>query len=350
MFKIGLDLGYGYTKGVNDNNKEILFPSIISMDMGFSPLDSSADIFKEHKEFNIRTVQENLKISISNGIDRREFLVGESARNESNSSNLLDNNKINSIETKVLLAASSVLLFPNDKVPVNLITGLPINQIRSQKQEFKDMFMKYKAVVSLPEYNIEKLIKFDKVDILPQGTGAVYASIWNDIKKYTIPNTYILFIDWGYKTIDYIVFAINSNGVPKLAGNFSGSLNNGMFQIGNDANMAFQSKTGQMLEVGFLNQLVSDGKTWFDGYWVDISKELKLIEEDRARKVKAALKSKLADIIDKIAVTFIGGGGGITMLPYLKDFSISTQLVNDAQMGNAKGYRLIADIRDKMQE
>lgn len=30
MFKIGLDLGYGYVKGVNEAGKGIVFPSLVS--------------------------------------------------------------------------------------------------------------------------------------------------------------------------------------------------------------------------------------------------------------------------------------------------------------------------------
>ena len=354
MFKVSIDLGYGYVKGVNSSNKKVLFPSIISKNIiNDAPLDSLKGVFDENKKAKtIQDMEENLKISIANPANKTsfKFKVGKAAQLMSNASYLLDNNKIKSIETNVLLAASSVLLFPEEEVPIYLITGLPISQYKIQKEEFKNMLLRYKCIVSIPKCDVTKVIKFQKVDIIPQGVGAVYNSVWKSIKEYTIPNTYIVYIDWGYKTIDYVVFAITGDGMPKVQPQYSGSLNNGMYQIGLDANKIFEQKTGSLLEIADLNRLVSEGKIWYNGGFVAVTDELAEIKKERARKVAATIRSNWADIIPKISTTFIGGGGGITMYEFLKDFFINSKLVSEAQMGNALGNLLIANIKEKMEE
>lgn len=354
MFKVSIDLGYGYVKGVNSNNEKVLFPSIISKNLiDDSSLDSLKGIFeKDKKTRSIEDMEKELEISVANVANGTSFgfKVGKAAQLKSNASYLLDDNKINSVETKILLAASSVLLFPEEEIPIYLITGLPISQYKFQKEAFKKMLLHYKCIVSIPKSSITRVIKFKKVDIIPQGVGAVYNSVWKDIKTYTIPNTYIVYVDWGYKTIDYVVFAITGNGMPKVQPQYSGSLNNGMYQIGLDANKIFEQKTGALLEIADLNRLVSNGKIWYNGGFVEITKELEEIKKERARKVAATIRADWADILPKISTTFIGGGGGVTMYEFLKDFFINSKLVSEAQMGNSLGNLLIANIKEKMEK
>lgn len=176
MFKIGLDLSYGYVKGINEKGKRVIFPSLVSI----AHDRSLSKLFQ-----NSSNIMDNLHVSISDGKDRQEYFVGELARNESRYATfVLDEDKINHPYTRVLLATATALLMPEDNSPVHMVTGLPLEQYKHKKDEFLEMLKNFKAIVSINKVDKSWVVKIDRVTLFPQAAGAVYCSIWDDISKF----------------------------------------------------------------------------------------------------------------------------------------------------------------------
>ena len=169
MFKIGLDLGYGYIKGVNESGREVLFPSLVcdGYDRQLSGLFGGG----------FQSINDNLHFVVSDETNH-EIFVGDLARREGgNISFAFDENKINHPDTKGLLAAASYLLFPDGHIPVHLVTGLPFEQYVHYKNEFSQMLGKFNVTIRHKNTIESKRINFAKTTIFPQAAGAFYLSL-----------------------------------------------------------------------------------------------------------------------------------------------------------------------------
>lgn len=336
MYKIGLDLGYGYVKGVNEDGKGVIFPSLV----GNAYDRNLAGLFGT--DYNKRL--DNLHLVLT-GREKEEFFVGELARRESrNVSYAFDENKINHPNTAALLAASCLLLFPKNDMPVHLVTGLPLEQYTHKKEEFKEMLLDFKRIAGFKDSEEIKAIKFNKVTIFPQAAGAVYYAILDELKRFMINSSYIGLIDIGFKTTDYIVFMTEDKLV--LREDMSGTINVGMSNLHNAADKLFTQKTGGKLDIPELMRIVQKGRIFFKGSNVDILKELSLIMEDISRVVKDRLKAVWGSKLDFFNTVFFAGGGGKDMYPYLSDIHPNSALINNAQFANAQGFLKVAKVAE----
>ncbi|HHW01701.1 MAG TPA: ParM/StbA family protein [Thermoanaerobacterales bacterium] len=337
MFKIGLDLGYGYVKGVNETGKGIVFPSLVSAAYD-RPLST---LFGGQKENPIN----NMHLVITNG-EKEEYFVGELARREGhNVSYAFDEDKINHPSTKALLAAASMILFPEEDVPVHLVTGLPLEQFVKQKAEFEDMLKNFKVIVSFKGDQKVKIIKFARVTIFPQAAGAVYGAILDNIQKYLIQGSYIGLIDIGFKTTDFITFIAEDKLV--LREDLSGTINLGMAAVNNAADKLFTQKTGSKLDIPELMRLINTGKIFYKGKELDFSQELATVKAEISRVIKDRIKSAWGSKIDYFNVVFLAGGGAKELQSGLSDIYEKTILVEDPQFANAKGFLKVASIEER---
>ena len=337
MFKIGLDLGYGYVKGINEAGRRIVFPSLVSAAYD-RPLSV---LFGGQKENPIN----NMHLVITNG-DKEEYFIGELARREGrNVSYAFDEDKINHPSTKALLAAASMLLFSEEDTPVHLVTGLPLEQFVKQKTEFENMLKNFKIIVSFKGDQKVKIIKFTRVTIFPQAAGAVYGAILDDIQKYFIPGSYIGLIDIGFKTTDFITFITEDKLV--LREDLSGTINIGMAAINSAADKLFTQKTGSKLDIPELMRLISAGKIFYKGRELDFSRELSAVKMEIAQVIKDRIKVAWGSKIDFFNTVFLAGGGAKELQIGLSDTYEKTVLVKDPQFANARGFLKVAAIEEK---
>jgi len=337
MFKIGLDLGYGFVKGVNEAGKGIVFPSLVSAAYD-RPLSA---LFGGQKE----NIINNMHIILTNG-QKEEYFVGELARREGrNVSYAFDEDKIDHPSTRALLAAASMILFPEEDVPVHLVTGLPLEQFVKQREEFEDMLKNFKIIASFKEDQKVKVIKFARVTIFPQAAGAVYGAILDNIQKYLIPGSYIGLIDVGFKTTDFIVFISEDKLV--LREDLSGTINIGMAALNNAADKLFTQKTGSKLDIPELMRLINTGKIFYKGRELDFSQELATVKAEISRVIKDRIKSAWGSKMDFFNTVFLAGGGAKELQTGLSDIYEKTILVEDPQFANARGFLKVAAMSDK---
>ena len=341
MFKIGLDLGYGYVKGISEDQKSVLFPSLV----GNAYERNLAGLFGG----NSSELTDNIHLSVldSDG-QKKEYFIGELARREGkNISFAFDNNKITHPNTKALLVAATALLTPKEDVPVHIVSGLPLEQYIHQKNSFQEMIKKIKMIVEFKGYNRIKVVKFEKVTIFPQAAGAVYAAIWDQLEKYLIRGSFLGLIDIGQKTTDYIVFYVDTNGKLVLREDLSGTIDFGMANLNNAADKLFTQKTGAKLDIPELMQLVKENQIFYKGEMVNLEKELEMVKAELARTIKDRIKLAWGNKMDFFNSVFLAGGGAKTLYTYMKDIYSNTILVKQAQMANAEGFLKVAKMAEK---
>lgn len=337
MFKIGLDLGYGYVKGVNEAGKVAVFPSLVG--------NAYERPLKSLFEYNQEKVMDNMHLVLMNG-EKLEFFIGELARRESrNVSYAFDQNKINHPNTRALLAAASILLFPAEDLPVHLVTGLPLEEYIHKKDEFKEMLKGYKVLACFKGDERVKVVKFDKITIFPQAAGAVYYAIWGDLQNYLIKGSYLGLIDIGFKTTDFIVFLVDNRLV--LREDLSGTIDVGISSLYNMADKLFTQKTGGKLDVPELIRLICDNRIFFRGRELDFSKELKAKKAEIAQVIKDRLKAVWGNKLDFFNTVFLAGGGAKDLQEFLMDVYENTVVVKDPQLANAKGFLKVAELEEK---
>lgn len=332
---IGLDLGYGYVKGVNDKGKRILFPSIVSI--GFDRLLSG--IFNSNEN-----IVDNMYVKIADDGGEKSYYIGELAKREGFSDAFtLNIDKHNQEETKALLAAATALLMSEDNNIINIATGLPLEQYQTYKKQFQEEIEGYKAIVSFPEYNLTRIVKFDKVIIFPQAAGAVYHALMDNINKYMIKNSYIVLVDIGFKTTDYVTFLIDNR--LRFLPDFSGTIDTGISKIFTTLGKLYTQKTGANANTESLMEILKDNSIYFRGQYISFEKELHILKNELARLVKKGILDKLKDEYEKISTMFIAGGGGKDLYPFFKDAHANVELVKDAQFANAFGFLKVCQMQ-----
>ncbi|ERM92517.1 StbA family protein [Caldanaerobacter subterraneus subsp. yonseiensis KB-1] len=336
MFKIGLDVGYGYVKGVNEKGKEIIFPSLV----GNAYERVLAGLFGVD---NKKT--DNMHVVIVNG-KKEEYFVGELARREGkNVSYVFDEDKINHPNTRALITASCLLLFPEEEVPVHVVTGLPLEQYVHKKEEFKNMLKNFKVMAYFKGDERVKTIKFERITIFPQAAGAVYYAVLDDVQKYLIKGSYIGLIDIGFKTTDFIVFMVEDKLI--LREDMSGTMEVGMSALNNEVDKMFTQKTGSKIDLSELIRLISDGRIFYKGRELNFTREIDEVRNEIARVIKDKIKLIWGSKLDFFNTVFLAGGGARELLLYMKDIYENTLLVKNAQFANAKGFLKVAELEEK---
>jgi len=338
FFKFGLDLGYGYIKGVNEKRERIVFPSLVCD----AYERSLAGLFDSNKE----RLSENMHLVMSSHEGEKEYFIGDLARREGrNLSVAFDEDKINHPNTKAMLLASSLLLLPRDHVPVHIVTGLPLEQYVHKKEEFKNMLKAFKATAYFKGEDIKKTITFDKVTIFPQAAGAVYSSIMDNLVDYLVQGSYLGLIDIGFRTTDIISFMIEDTLI--LREDLSFTLDFGMSNLNGAADKIFTQKTGSKLDLAELIRLVSAGKIFFKGKELDFTNELNACKEELARVIKDRVKSVWGNKLDFYNTVFLAGGGAKELCEKLTDIHSNTVLTKDARFANANGFLKVAELEER---
>ncbi|ABY92040.1 ParM/StbA family protein [Thermoanaerobacter brockii subsp. lactiethylicus] len=336
MFKVGLDLGYGYVKGINEKGKEVLFPSLVGN--AYERVLSGLFGTDNNKADNMHVVIVNE--------NKEEYFVGELARREGkNVSYAFDEDKIYHPNTRALLTASCLLLLPEEEVPVHIVTGLPLEQYIHKKEEFKNMLKNFKVMAYFKGDEKVKTIKFEKVTIFPQAAGAVYHAVMADIQKYLVKGSYIGLIDIGFKTTDYIVFMVEDKLI--LREDMSGTVEVGMSALNNTVDKIFTQRTGSKIDVSELIRLISDGKIFYKGRELDFTKEIDAVRSEIARVMKDKIKLIWGSKLDFFNTVFLAGGGAKELVEYMKDFYEKIVLVKNAQFANARGFLKVAELEEK---
>lgn len=335
---IGIDIGYGYTKVVTENNNKAVFPSLVTR-------GHDRQLAAAWSQGN-KDLLENLHIKIIEPTGYKEYFVGKLAEKQLSSSFILDDNKLNLDETHVLLATGLTLFLPEGKHQVKVATGLPLEQYVHQKEQFESLLKTFSAEVFYVDFAQKKYIEISDFLVFPQAAGAIYYVMMSDPQKYMIENSYVGLIDIGFKTTDFVAFSVNDTF--SLEEELSGTVDIGMSDMLVAADRLYTERTGgSKLATSDLLALVRKGKIFYQSQYLDITRELADVREYIARTIQNKVKGVWAEKFNLFSTIFVSGGGGIDLFTYFKAFHPRVTLVEDAQMANAKGFLKVAMSRLK---
>lgn len=338
MYKIAVDLGYGFTKGVNQDGDKIIIPSIVGPGRDRSMADILGGSVKG---------LDNLYVLI-NG---EEYYVGELAEEESlGASRTLDSDKIKHPNTRVLLATAAALLLRGEcRDGIHLITGLPYADFALQRKEFKEYIKSFQAEVKFfggPLKDKSRKIQFKKVTEFPQAAGAIYSLLDNSMARAIARSgKMISVVDIGYKTTDFVTFQGSESF--KTRTDLSDTLNVGMNEMHRLITHAFKKKTGKRIDPMMVDELINNKVISFGGREIDFSAEIDMAYRAIARSIMDSVRQIWGDMSDFIEVVFITGGGAIALKKHLHQLHHHLQVAPDAQFANARGFLAVAEAAER---
>ncbi len=327
MAIIGLDIGFGFTKGTNGRDS-LVFKSIFG---------DASDIQYREQMLGTPTIEEHLHVSI----DGQEYFVGELAERQSNvRSFTLDQNQFISDFSKVMaLTAISNLAERNE--PVRVVTGLPISYYRRHRKELKER-LKGRYPVMLTDHtgqNLETMVNISHVRVIPQPFGSLFNLMLNEsgeVKDKRFVQEKIGVIDIGFRTSDYTVA-----DKTRYSERGSRTTESGISKAFALIAAKLREATGVNVELYRLYDAVSRGSIKIKGKTID----LKPLTEQAFSRLATSIASEVERLwmddwdIDILVVT---GGGGAVLAPYLEPLLqgevMGVQSSEDARLNNVRGY------------
>ncbi|MFY9175123.1 MAG: ParM/StbA family protein [Peptococcia bacterium] len=330
--QIGIDLGYGYVK-VYDGSKEVVFPSTVGVgtDLRFNSLLMS---FKK--------VTDNLVITV----DNKRYFVGDLAVRQSPIvSRSMGRNRVEDINSKVLLLAGLALFVENGEQKFNVVNGLPVDYYQQYKDDWA-LLMQGTHAIKFGTGSSEKpmLITIDKLQLIPQPFGTLYDRRLDNegnLLENELANLKVGIVDIGYKTSD---FALASD--LEFVGKQSASSDIAMSTAHNLITQRIQDKFKLEKESYEMDKIIESGLVRVNGVPQDISEFKREAFSTLADKVA----TEVNNLWDKreIDVILLTGGGGKAIAEYFLPKFPQAVLVNESQTANVRGYLKLANALFRM--
>ena len=342
MFKIAIDLGYGYVKGINENGKTVLIRTAIGTggNRQLTTVFGGSEKSREH-------------IVISQNETERQYFIGNLARKEARDcSSPFEKNKIDNPSTKVLLAAAFAVLMEDNNGPVHLITGPPLLDAVDQMDSYKNVLTDYHSVLRFVGEEKNYDIKFDRVSVFPQGAAVAYHLLRKQPELAMLGKTFVI-IDLGYKTTEIYMFEIVRGNKIMPISTFSILFELGMNLMEKVVDEAFFQKTSSKLIPSTVDLVLNENPVLIhQGKEVNLSDVKNAAKEELVRKIISGITQVLGEqigFIDKIIFA-----GGVMQDQYIVNL-IKTSLksnfliVEDSQFANARGMLEVASTLEEME-
>ncbi|QQE79561.1 ParM/StbA family protein [Alicyclobacillus sp. SO9] len=344
MAVLGIDLGYGFTKGVVTGSEEkFLCQSLIG-----SSLERvlSGGLFGTNHP-------DDIQVDIERGGTSDSYFIGELARRESTDvTYTMDENKIDHPLTQVLLCAASAVLWPGkDAGPVHLVTGLPMSHYKTQKAKLEENLRKLDAKVRIPGKNTGWVpVKFDRVTVFMQGYGAAYAAVLDENgkprdKEVLQSGGLVVVIESGHKTTDVVTFETKPKFRP--VDHLSFSLNLGGDNLAQTMLRVFQEKAGAQCPASVQDQWTYEGQLWYDGKEVNAKRELDQARERLGQTIMDRIRARFGDNAGRVSTVFLAGRNAPLVEQPCKSTWNNVRVVDNPQFANAEGYRIVGEMLER---
>lgn len=326
--RISVDIGFGFTKAVDEEGKEVSFPSVVGRK------------FESTLGGALGGVQDDYEITI---IDENEgklsYYVGDAAMS-AGGQRTWEENAAKNRNLIVLVSTAISLLLKDKKDQVDLAVGLPMSYFNTQRKAIRDALNNLK--VSTVIGNLESEISVKSVFVFPQSAGVYYSALHEvdgTIKNIDLINKAVGIIDVGYRTADILYMARAKKGLMPRE-DLSGSHDLGM----NEAHKEIQNEVSKIIKGSADLLKVEKALLWFGGDFEHrgITYNLRQIQdrayEAHAHAITAWVKQRWSNEINDLSAIIIGGGGGDSLYPYFKEGFSNTMKVDKPEFANARGY------------
>ncbi|NYE57164.1 ParM/StbA family protein [Carboxydothermus ferrireducens] len=321
--KFGVDIGYGYTKAVSENEK-LAFPSVIADKNG-----QEIDVFSVQLDYEV-------EIKYPDGKVERK-LVGESATRYLTAVSVMTREKPAEIHDLLLYTAIYLLGGGGNLQDgqVEVCVGLPLAFYKSQKAELKARLERSNAFVRVGSGE-QRYISIAKATVIPQGAGVIFAN------TDTIPDDGLCaVIDVGTYTTDFLLFEMQKGrAIPLL--DACGSVEAGISFIHRMLMTEFQNQTGEPLPaemVQYVINLIESGKpVIYGGKAVNLMPAYQKAKENTAIAISQKVLNTFGNRTKFINPIFLAGGGAVTLQEELKKHLPNAVLTEEPFYSNAIGY------------
>jgi plasmid segregation protein ParM len=325
MLMMGVDVGFGFTKAT-DGESSVLFKSIIgepqprSMDENFFPGKGISGLHLT--------------------VDERSFFVGDLAEAESRVRQFtLDQSQMVAQQFRTLALAALAGVAPS-RVPLNVVTGLPVGYYMQYKDRLTETLTGEQALtIHEAGQDREVVLNVNRVRIVPQPYGSLVDFLFREdgtLLRADMAREKIGVIDIGFKTTDFTV----CKGL-RHSERGSRTTDTGMAKAFQFISEALREMSGVAVEIYRLYDAVREGSLKIRGAEYDFTS----VKNEVFGRLATAVASDMERIwvddwdLDLILVT---GGGGEALFEYLKPLVrgelalLETQ--EDPRMGNVAGY------------
>jgi plasmid segregation protein ParM len=325
VITVGLDIGYGVVKAITDT-QVITFPSVMG---------HAREIKFQQEEITARYPGDQITD------DEGEWFVGELALSQLPPGELLrlrgrtanENTMGNAFRLRLAKVAIGKLLnglWNRDVVHIRISTGLPVDYMRDAADLKKALLGQHLIKTDTAEI----VANVDEVMVMPQPYGSIYASILTETGEINGQHTYMRtgVVDVGTYTVD---LALDDNG--EFVDAESGSVESGVYTAQERIAAALERDYRQKMPYKIVEQVLRTGTFRASGEAVDYRTE---VEE-----ALATLRSATLNLISEkwqrgtnVDVIYLSGGGAELVADMVCDAYPQTQLVQEAQLANARGY------------
>ncbi len=323
---VGVDVGYGFVK-VTDGDKEFVFPSVIGA--GFRPAYRS-DLA------NRSSLVDNLALTV----DGRRYFVGSLAVRQSEvASRSLDPEREAGPGVRLLTLAALALYTPFDSQTFNVVTGLPTWGFARHRDAWTRLLKgTHKVKVLGPREDKEKSITIDQVRVVPQPLGTLYHRAMNSVgrvEQKDLAQSRVGLVDVGFLTTDLVMV----DGMEFIERR-SMSTTTALWTAWSMVAEAVRHEFGVVLANYELDRVMSEGRI-----------RIRSAVHDLGDLCREALSWVAAKVVDEVVslwdvrtldTVLLTGGGAKALAEWLLPALGNAQLVDDAQLANARGYRKLA--------
>jgi plasmid segregation protein ParM len=318
MRYVGLDVGYGYTKAMDDK-QVICFPSVISpaVELKFKSWEEHPHPYPDH-----------LAITL----EGETFFVGNLALHHGRFAYAtLNRLRTQTREYRLLFLTALALCVQSPEEELYVVTGLPVDDYEDRDLIEDTLSGRFKLMVGRREASF--VIR--QLTVVPQPCGAYMDLVFRDTlghvnEQYT--QSLVGVMDIGYKTTDFVLVRENQY-VEKL----SGSLKKGMSHIYQAAVSKLSAAYRGNWDLRSAEEAIQKGMISRLGEQIMVDPTL--FEPDLAglaQEIAAWIHQRWEDqMLDGLVC---GGGGSILLKPHLLKVFPKMTFVESPQTVNVQGF------------
>jgi len=325
--RISVDVGYGFTKAMNEEGKTAIFPSLVARNPKAS--------------FGFNNIKEDYEISLFEEDSEKAFFVGNSAMT-AGAVRQWEEEASKNRNLHVLIATSIAQLTPAKVELVDIVVGLPMVFYQDQRKDLEKALESKKLVYQL-EGSKKQSVTINSVFVFPQGAGAYYSTIYDiqgKVRNIDFTTKPIAIIDIGYRTTDYLFMTKSIKGIiPRQ--DMSGSIVDvGMNVAHKEIQGVLKNRVRKEVPIVEIEKALfwSGGQFINKGITIDLKTMQKQSYEELAQKIVAELKQKWGDDINRLAAIVVAGGGGDALYPYIVKELPAVIKAENPEFANAYGY------------
>lgn len=348
MFKeegIGVDVGHGYVKAVNEKGDGILFPSVISnrVPLLFGKIEGFGELVdQEVDSLNLK----NLRVRYHLDGGERDFFIGMKALlSDSNTELLLSDDKFQEGEELIKALVAISLLTDTKVVTVDVGIGLPVSKYDKYKEGLKEMFQGSHHITLMDMGSgtyAEKQITISGLLILQQSLATLYDYVLHDdgsIEKGRMKELKgkVGIIDLGTRTTDVVLVEDNI-----LNETYSYTIDEGIAEVLRAVSNRIQDelhlpviKSSAQVEKILVQQ---QGIYCYQGKDYNLNPIFREEMFRVAEQILKSIKTEWKDHFNELSCTLLGGGGSEIFKEYFKERIYNIKEMKDPQFANARGY------------